>query len=95
MSSKSRHKRGKHSFQGKKRKDRRTPVVTATETPVAAQAYTPAASSQVVAPSARVPTPTPRPAMVKHPYVASELRRIGITAGIMLAALAILSVALP
>jgi len=95
MSSKSRHKRGKHSFQGKKIKERRAPVVTATETPVAAQAYTPAASPQIIAPSARVPTPIPRPAMVKHPYVASELRRIGITAGIMLAVLAILSVALP
>ena len=95
MPNKSRRRRGRYSFQGKKKKGKRTPALTTTEQPVATQTYERATPSPVTAPPAGVLTSTPRAAAVKHPYVASELRRIGIIAGIMLAVLVILSFVLP
>jgi len=95
MPSKSRRKRGKYSPPIKKRKGKRTPVLTTAEQPVATQTYEPATPPPVAAPAASVPTPISTPAAVKHPYITGELRRIGIIAGIMLAVLVILSFVLP
>ena len=90
MPSKSRRSRGKYSSQGKKRKGKRTPALTTTEQPVATHTYESAAPAKA-APSKVISTPMSTPTMAKHPYVAGELRRIGIIAGIMLAVLIILS----
>ena len=87
MRGKSRRK-GRRSFQGKKRKGRRFPptIVTHTEKPV-----TP---SRVAVPTASVPTLTPTPTAVQYPHIVSELRRVGILAGIMLAILVVLTLVL-
>lgn len=95
MPSKSRRKRGKHSFQGKKRKGKLTPAPIASEAPVASQTHTPAAPSPVSASPVSAPAPKTVPATSGYPYVASELKRIGIIAAIMLAVLITLSQVLP
>ena len=95
MPSKSRRKRGKHSFQVKKRKGKLTPAPIATEAPVAGQTRVPAAPPPARAPSVSAPAPKTAPATAGYPYVASELKRIGIIAAIMLAVLITLSQVLP
>jgi hypothetical protein len=95
MSSKSRRKRGKRSFHGKKRRDKLTPVLQTAEQVTASQTGTPTASPApsptVTAPPAGKPAPAATPAVARYPYVTSELKRIGIIAAIMIAVLAILS----
>ena len=89
MSGKSRHGKGKHSFQGKKRKDRLIPRVAAAQSPAAAPAGEPV-------PEVKVPEkPVPATATVaQYPDIFTELRRIGILAGIILAILIVLAVVL-
>ena len=94
MPSKSRHNRGKQSFQGKKRKGKRIPAVTVTQEQAASPTEPPVTPARRVAPPLSAPTPTPPPA-ASHPHVAAELRRIGILAGIMLAVLVVLAFTLP
>lgn len=81
MASKSRHKK-KRSLQGKRR--RGVARVTTPQQPVT-QTYKPAA------PSAKEPAHV----VVRYPEVAPELKRIGILAGVLLTALAILALVLP
>ena len=85
MPGKSRHGRGKHLSRGKKRKGRRSPLAIAAQQQVATQTYKPVSQPEVSAPSAGVPTPAPTTA--RYPYITTELRRIGILGGIMLAIL--------
>jgi hypothetical protein len=96
MSSKSRRKRGKHSFQAKKRKGRLTPAPIASQAPPAGEIRAPVASPPPAsAPPVSAPAARAAPATSGYPYVAGELRRIGILAAIMVAALIILSQVLP
>ena len=95
MSSKSRRKRGKHSFQDKKRKERLTPAPMSAGAPVAAESRAPEAPPPASAPPVSAPAPKTEPAASGYPYVAGELRRIGIIAAIMLAVLITLSQVLP
>lgn len=92
MSSKSRRKRGKH---GKRRKVELTPALTAAEQPVASETRAPASPSPVARPAAGVPASVSKPAAVRYPYFAGEMKRIGIIAAIMLTVLVILSRVLP
>jgi len=94
MPSKSRHSRGKQSFQGKKKKSKRIPAVTVAQEQATSPTEPPATPARRVAPPLSAPTPTPPPA-ASHPHVAAELRRIGILAGIMLAVLVVLAFTLP
>ena len=89
MASKSRRGRGKHSLQSKKRKRKQISAVMATQQPVS-QTYKPAAPSKVAVPSVKEPTPT----VARHPHIITELRRIGILAGIMLTILVVLALVL-
>lgn len=91
MPSKSRRKRGKQSFHGKKRKGKLTPVPKTAEQPVATQTGTPGVHPTVTAPPVSKPVPAPTPTVARYPYVTSELKRIGIIAAIMIAVLVILS----
>ncbi|MBN1862282.1 MAG: hypothetical protein JW790_01385 [Dehalococcoidales bacterium] len=95
MSSKSRRKRGKHSFQTKKRKDRLTPTAMATEAPATAQTYTSDTPPPASTPPVSAPASKAAPAASGYPYVTGELKRIGIIAAIMLAVLVTLSQVLP
>ena len=82
MSGKSRHGKGKHSARSKRKKGTQH-FSTVTET-----------QKLGAAPSASVPTQTPAPTIAKSPYILTELRRIGILAGIMLAILIVLALVL-
>jgi hypothetical protein len=88
MSGKSRRKRGKQSTGRKVRGQQRTPA--ATRVPV-----TPLPDETVIQPEATSsPATAPRqsviPQTIRFPYIATELRTIGILAGIMLIVLIIL-----
>ena len=89
MAGKSRRK-GKHSLQSKKRKRKQISTLIATQQQAVAQTYKPIAPSKVAAPPAKEPTPT----VARFPHIATELRRIGILAGIMLVTLVVLALVL-
>ena len=95
MPGKSRHGKGKHSFQSKKKKGRRSPPGVVAQRQADIQIDKPVAPPKVVTPSASAPTPTPVLTAVRHPYILAELRRIGILAGILLAILVVLALVLP
>ena len=82
MPSKSRRKRGKQSYHGKKRKGKLAPIPKTVEQATASQTNTLAESEPVRA---------PMPVAARYPYVTSELKRIGIISAIMIAVLVILS----
>lgn len=94
MPGKSRRSRGKYSIQSKKKKGRpRRPTMLAQQ-PAAAQVPEAASSPQVPVPSVEVPTPMAKPALVRYPYIATELRTIAILAGVMLIVLIVLALVL-
>jgi len=94
MHGKSRHGRGKRLPQSKKRKSRRHFLATVAQQKAVAQTQVPVSRPKVSAPSASVPTPMAKLAAVRYPHVATELRTIGILAGIMLIILIILALVL-
>ncbi|MEE8194697.1 MAG: hypothetical protein V3T73_04275 [Dehalococcoidales bacterium] len=93
MPGKSRRHRGKYTPPNKKRKDRRSPPTIAAQQITAVQVSEPAIIPPEVA---ALPESVPPPIAtdVKHPDLAVELRRIGVLAGIMLAALLLLALLL-
>ena len=92
MPGKSRRGRGKRL--SKKKKGRLASPTVAAQQPAATQTYEPVVPSKVAAPAASVPTSRPTPAAVRYPFIATELRRIGILAGIMLVVLVVLALVL-
>ena len=94
MPSKSRHGGRKHSFQGKKKKGRRSSSGVVAQRQADIQIDKPVVPPRVAAPSASTPTLMPTLTAVRHPYILTELRRIGILAGIMLVILVVLALVL-
>ena len=93
MPGKARQKKGKYSTQNKK-KGRPSRSATVVQPPVVAQTREPVSVSGVTAPSSSVPTPVVKPAAVLYPYISTELRTIGILAGVMLFVLVVLALIL-
>ncbi len=81
----------KHVSQSKKRKKRAGSSAIAAKQPPVSQAYEPVSQPVVSSPSASVPTPKATQAAVSYPYIVTELRSIGILAGIILAILVVLA----
>ena len=98
MSGKSRRSRAKRLSQSRRKKVRFGASPMAAQQPADTQTYEPITPPQVVAPSASVPTSIPAlepaPTAVRYPFIATELRRIGILAGIALVILIVLSLVL-
>ncbi len=90
MPGESRRDRKKRSFQSKKKQGRRSLSGVVTQRQADIQIDKPVAPPKVVTPSAGAPTPTPVLTTVRYPYILTELRRIGILAGIILAILVVL-----
>jgi len=94
MPGKSQHGRRKLP-RSKRRRGRQDISATSIQQRVVAQTYKPVSKSasppEVSAPPARVPATTVTPAATRYPYIAAELRRIGILAGVMLVILVILA----
>jgi len=83
----------KHLSQSKKRKRRRGSSAIAAQQPVS-QTYEPVSQPVVSVPSASVLTPKATLTVAHYPDVVTELRRIGILAGIMLVILVVLALVL-
>ncbi len=94
MPNKSRHNRGKHLPQTKKRKSRQHFSAPVAPHQAVAQTRESVSRLGVSAPSASVPTPVAKLAAARYPHIATELRTIGILAGIMLIILAVLALVL-
>ncbi len=89
MTGKSQHDRG-HTAQSKKAKAKQRSAVLSSGQPVVVQIPKPAVSPPVSAPpvSKRIRPVTSKTA--RYPYITTELKRIGIVAGIILAILVVL-----
>ena len=94
MPGKSRRGRGKRSPQSTKRKIRQRFLTTVAHQQPVVQTYESVSHPNASAPMASVPTPMAKLAAVRYPHVATELRAIGILAGIMLIILTILALVL-
>ncbi len=90
MPGKLRRGRGKYSPQSKKKKGSPSRPAMLAQQPAVAQTDESVSSPAVSVPSARMPTPLAKPAADRYPYIATELRTIGVLAGIMLIVLTVL-----
>jgi len=80
--------KSRHSRRSKKGKGRQVSSTVAAQQQAVTQTPKPAA------PSASAPTPLATLTAVRYPYIVTELRRIGILAGIMLVILVVLALIL-
>lgn len=95
MPGKSRHGKGKYSFQGKKKKGRPGHFPVSAQRPVVAQVHEPVSTPQESIPAAvSVPAAEAKQAKLRYPQMASELRMIGILAVVMVVILVVLYFAL-
>ncbi len=88
MPGKSKKRKGKFQPHSKRKKGRRSHPVVVSQQQAAPRA------EKAVAAMPEVAATSPAPAVVKNPELATELRRIGILAGIILTALIILALVL-
>jgi len=86
--------RQKHQSQSKKRKRKRGSSAIVAQQPPISETHEPVSQPVVSASSASVVTPKTTQTAVHYPYIVSELRRIGILAGITLAILVVLALVL-
>jgi hypothetical protein len=93
MPGKSRHGKGKHLHHSKKSKAKQRYGTMALQQPVAADIPKPVATTGTP-PSSRAPTSPATSRTVQYPYITTELRRIGILAGIILVILIVLALVL-
>lgn len=94
MPGKSRHGKGKYSFQSKRKKGKQHFEAKAIQQQAVAQASKPVTSPGLVTPSASRPTPKTALTTARYPYITAELRRIIILGGIMLVILIVLALVL-
>jgi hypothetical protein len=90
MPSKSKHKRGKHRPQSKKGKSRQRFVASTAKSPAVVESHEPVSTPATPAPRVSEPSLSSKPTIIEYPYIATELRTIGILAGIMLIVLIVL-----
>lgn len=95
MPGKSKHKRGKYRPQSKKGKSRQRFTTTTAQQPAVVESSEPVSSPATPAPRVSAPSLSAKPTITEHPYIATELRTIGILAGIMLMILVVLFFVLP
>ena len=88
MPRKSRHGKRKHLFHGKKGGSKTGHQAINTQQPPVSQTYKPAA------PPVSAPVSVTTQSAARYPYTLTELKRIGILAGIMLVILVVLAVVL-
>jgi hypothetical protein len=93
MSGKSRHRRGKYTVQGRKKKSKKSPPAMVSQQPAAAQIERDVvATPRLTSPS--LSASTIMPATLTYPHLPYELRRIGVLAGVILVTLIILALVL-
>jgi hypothetical protein len=92
MPGKARRRKVKYSAPKKRKKERTSHPTVLYEQSRVTETRKPVSSPSISASVASAPEPMPKPALIQHPYISSELRTIGILAGIMLVILIILAV---
>jgi len=91
MPGKSRQGRRKQTARSKKRKGRRSPSSAVAQQQAVASTHEAAVRPEVSTLSASVPTSRATLTTVQHPHIVSELRRIGILAGVILVILVVIA----
>ena len=94
MPGKSRHGKGKYSVRSKRKKTGRDSMDIVAQKPLVSQTCEPVPRSEVSTSLPSTPTPSAAVSAVRYPYITTELRRIGILAGIMLVTLVVLALVL-
>ena len=94
MAGKAKRKRRKHHPQTKKGKIRQRLSAAGTQQPAAMETSESVSPQAVAAPPSGVPAPVARPKLPHYPYIATELRTIGVLAGAILIILIVLSLVL-
>ncbi len=94
MPGKTRRKRAKLSGQSKKKRARQNQLAAAARQPVATQAQKPVPPSDISVSPVTEPAPTVKVSVIRHPFIVSELRTIGILAAVMLVVLIVLGLVL-
>ncbi len=95
MPDKSRHGKGKHLVRSKRKKSGHGIMAAAAQRPPVSQPSGPVPQAEVVTRLPDTSTPSATVSAVLYPYILTELRRIGIIAGIMLVILVVLAFVLP
>lgn len=93
MPGRSRHGKGKHPHHSKKSKAKQRYGAMALQQPTVADTPQPAATI-ITPPSLKTPTSPAKSRIARYPYIATELRSIGILAGIILVILIVLALVL-
>lgn len=86
--------RQRHQSQSKKRKKRRDSSAIAAQQPPVSQISEQVSQPVISTPSASVITTKATQTAARYPYIISELKRIGILAGVMLTTLVVLALVL-
>ena len=94
MPGKSKHGKGKYSVRSKKKRSGRGSVDGVAQEQLVSQTYEPVPQPEVSAPLPSTPTPSASVSAIRYPYITTELRRIGILAGITLVILVVLALVL-
>ena len=94
MPGKSRHGKGKHSVRSKKKRIGRGSLATVSQQLPVSQTPEAVHRAEVPATSPSAPTPVATVTVTRYPYIVTELRRIGILAGITLVILVVLALVL-
>ncbi len=94
MVGKSQHKKKKHSFQSKNKKLHQGRPAEVAQQPAIAKVHEPVPPPGVPASEASASPKVEKPTAVPYPHIATELRTIGILAGIMVIILIVLSLIL-
>ena len=95
MPGKSKHKRGKYRPRSKKGKSRQRFTAATAQQPATVESSEPVSPPAIPAPRVSAPSLSVKPTITEHPYIATELRTIGILASIMLIVLVVLFFVLP
>lgn len=94
MPGKSQHGKGKHLSRSKRRKGSQHFPAAIIQQQAVTETHKPVAPPKVTAPLASAPAQMPALTAVRYPYILTELRRIGILAGIVLTILVVLALVL-
>ena len=93
MTASPRQDKRKHPSQSKKRREKQRFMANARQ-PVAAQGPGLTTIADKPSPQASTPSPSRLPSAIQHPYIITELKRIGILSGIMIVILIVLAIVL-
>jgi len=94
MPGKSRYGKGKHPVRSKRKRGEHSSVARAAQQSPVSQTGEPIPQPEVSVPSPSTLAPSATVATAHYPYIVTELRRIGILAGIILVILVVLALVL-